>query len=197
MTQQAVVPAYSPGLEGIIAGESAIGLVDSNTGLFYRGYDVHELAKQATFEHVAYLLLHGELPATNQLASFRRELTASRALPAAVIAMLNVQPGTASLMDVLRTGVSMLGAFDPELNDLSHDANVRKSTRLLARMGTLAATARRVMDGGEAIQPDRLAVEFRPGSAGGDFAHSNAGPQEIAAQAVAEMADRGLYQPGS
>jgi 2-methylcitrate synthase/citrate synthase II len=146
-------PPYSPGLEGIIAGESAIGLVDGDRGLFYRGYDTHDLAREATFEHVAYLLLHGELPTDPQLKSFRAELLADRALPAPVIAMLKLQPADAALMDVLRTGVSMLGAFDPELNDLSHAANVRKSTRLVARLGTMAATGRRILDKKEAIKP--------------------------------------------
>jgi citrate synthase len=140
-------PAYSPGLEGIIAGESAIGLVDGDRGLFYRGYDTHDLAREATFEHVAFLLLHGELK------SFRGELIANRALPEPVIAMLRLQPKDATLMDVLRTGVSMLGAFDPDLNDLSHDANIRKSIRLVARLGTLAATGRRILDGKEPIKP--------------------------------------------
>jgi 2-methylcitrate synthase/citrate synthase II len=150
---EAVKPSYSPGLEGIIAGESAIGLVDGDRGLFYRGYDTHDLAREATFEHVAYLLSHGDLPSAEALKAFRAELAAARALPEPVIAMLKLQPKDATLMDVIRTGVSMLAAFDPELNDISHDANVRKSTRLIARVGPLAATARRIMDGKEALQP--------------------------------------------
>jgi citrate synthase len=146
-------PAYSPGLEGIIAGETAIGLVDTDRGLFYRGYDVHDLARDATFEHIAYLLLHGDLPSADALKSFRADLSAHRALPDPVIAMLKLQPRDATLMDVLRTGVSMLAAFDSELNTLSHDANIRKATRIVASLGTLAATARRILDGKEAVKP--------------------------------------------
>ncbi|MBV8781491.1 MAG: citrate synthase [Phycisphaerae bacterium] len=146
-------PNYSPGLEGVIAGESAIGLVDSDSGLFYRGYDVHDLAKQATFEHVAYLLLQGELPDTMQLTDFRRQLAVDRPLPAALVEVLRLQPRSTVLMDSLRTGASMLGAFDPDLNDLSHEANLRKGTRLVARLSMIAATASRLAAGHPAVAP--------------------------------------------
>ena len=64
-------PAYSPGLAGVIAGETAICWVDPNAGLMYRGYDIHEMAKQANFEEVAYLLLNGELPSAEELTDFQ------------------------------------------------------------------------------------------------------------------------------
>jgi 2-methylcitrate synthase/citrate synthase II len=152
MTEAAKLP-YSPGLEGIIAGESKIGLVDTDRGLFYRGYDVHDLAREATFEHVAYLLLNAELPDAAQLKAFRAELAAARTLPDHLIAMLKLQPRDANLMDVLRTGVSMMAAFDPELNDISHAANIRKATCVVASAGTLAATARRIMDNKTPVKP--------------------------------------------
>jgi len=147
----AAAPAYSPGLEGVIAGESAICQVNADAGLLYRGYDVHDLAKQCTYEQVAYLLLMGELPNAAQLARFRSELDAHRKLPEPIIGTLRLQPRGAHPMDVLRTGVSMLAGFDQDLTDNSHEANLRKSIRLLARINSLAATAYRVVNGKEPI----------------------------------------------
>src|SRR5437764_5163145 len=92
MTTLANPPAYSPGLEGVIAGECAICAVDPNAGLLYRGYDVHELAERVSFEEVAWLLLHGELPNTTQYEGFREELAATRHLPPAVMQMLRLLP---------------------------------------------------------------------------------------------------------
>ena len=99
-------PSYSPGLEGVIAGETAICWVDPNAGLLYRGYDVHDLAKHTTFEEVAWLLLHGERPAKDQLDEFARALAAERTLPAPVTEMLRLLPADTHPMDALRTGVS-------------------------------------------------------------------------------------------
>src|SRR5271168_4085912 len=112
-------PTYSPGLEGVIAGESAICWVDPNAGLLYRGYDIHELASETSFEEVAWLLLHTDLPTDEQLGKITRELATERTLPNPVLEMLARLPRDAHPMDALRIGVSMLGAFDPELNDSS------------------------------------------------------------------------------
>ena len=81
-------PSYSPGLAGVIAGETEICWVDPNAGLMYRGYDIHEMASKASFEEVAYLLLNGELPTGGQLANFTNQLSSERALPEAVIKMM-------------------------------------------------------------------------------------------------------------
>ncbi len=113
-------PPYSPGLAGIIAGETAICWVDPDAGLMYRGYDIHEMAVKANFEEVAYLLINGELPNAEQLMDFGRKIAAQRELPRPVLEMLRLLPKTMHPMDVLRTGVSMLAAFDPDLNDHSH-----------------------------------------------------------------------------
>src|SRR6058998_1793514 len=96
-------PEYSPGLAGVIAGETAICWVDPAAGLMYRGYDIHDMAEKASFEEVAYLLLNGELPNGKQLAEFAQQIAAQRALPGQVTEML-------------RTGVSMLSAFDKDLS---------------------------------------------------------------------------------
>src|SRR5712692_4001801 len=144
-------PAYSPGLAGVIAGETQICSVDPNAGLTYRGYDIHEMAEQASFEEVAYLLINGELPSVDQLGKFSREIAKERGLPAAVIEMLRLMPRRTHPMDMLRTGVSMLGAFDKELNDNSHEANIRKAIRLIARASTLVTDGWRIARGEEPL----------------------------------------------
>ena len=144
-----VKEAYSPGLAGVIAGESAICWVHPDAGLLYRGYDIHELAKQSSFEEVTWLLLHGELPTMEQLGGFERDLAAERSLPHAVLEMLRLLPARAHPMDALRTGVSMLAAFDSDLNDNSRDADLRKAVRLIAKVSTLIADGWRITHGEE------------------------------------------------
>ena len=155
-TETAQKPAYSPGLAGVIAGETEICWVDPNAGLMYRGYDIHKMAEQASFEEVAYLLLNGELPNLEQLTKFTRELAANRELPEPIFDMLRLLPKNMHPMDVLRTGVSMLAPFDPELNDHSHEANVRKAMRLIAKISTLVTDSWRIMHGQETFphKPD-------------------------------------------
>ncbi len=102
------------GLRGVAAGETGISSVADGHGLRYRGYEIAELAAQSTFEEVAYLLLHGELPRRAELAAFARRLAGSREVPAALREVLERIPGDAHPMDVLRTGSSMLGALEPE-----------------------------------------------------------------------------------
>lgn len=128
----AVSEVYSPGLEGVIAGETAISTVEG--GLRYRGYPVTQLAEKATFEEVAYLLLHGELPNKSQLASFAAELEAARSLPAPLEQLLKALPKNAIPMDAIRTATSVLAHYDPEIDDSSRAANVRKATRLLGQI---------------------------------------------------------------
>src|SRR5450755_2702137 len=143
---------YSPGLAGVVAGETEICWVDPNAGLMYRGYDIHDMAVQASFEEVAYLLLNGELPSAEQLGKFSREIATQRELPAAVVKILRLLPRGTHPMDMLRTGVSMLGAFDKELNDHSHEANVRKAIRLIARVSTLITDGWRISRGEEPFE---------------------------------------------
>src|SRR5438132_436838 len=100
-------PQFSPGLAGVIAGETAICWVDPAAGLMYRGYDIHQMAEKATFEEVAYLLLNGELPNVKQLNDFRQQIASERELPGPVTEMLRLLPSNTHPMDMLRTGVSM------------------------------------------------------------------------------------------
>jgi 2-methylcitrate synthase len=147
-------PAYSPGLEGIIAGETALCQIDEGeSGLRYRGYAVADLAEQATFEEVAYLLLLGKLPTRKELRDFSSQLSTQWALPGSIEAFIGVIPPKAHPMDVLRTGVSLLGMTDPEAGDNSHDANVRKSIRLLAQIPVMIAAAYRLTQGKRQLQP--------------------------------------------
>src|SRR5260370_915269 len=140
-------PEYSPGLAGVIAGETKICWVDPNAGLMYRGYDIHEMGDKATFEEVAYLLLNGELPNGKQLKEFREQIAAQRDLPKEIVEMLRLLPRSTHPMDMLRTGVSMLSAFDKDISDNSHDANIRKSIRLIARVMTLITDGWRISQG--------------------------------------------------
>src|SRR5918996_241469 len=128
-------PAYSPGLEGVIAGESALCQVDEgDAGLRYRGYAIGDLAEHATFEEVAYLLLLGKLPTRKELDDFCGQLRLQWHLPGPVAGFIGVVPPTAHPMDILRTGVSLLGMTDPDAGAGeiagSHEANVRKAVRL-------------------------------------------------------------------
>src|SRR5688572_8093496 len=97
---------YSPGLEGVIAGETAVSTIAG--GLSYRGYTVEELAAKSSFEEVAFLLLHERLPTADDLASFRRRLGEALAVPPAVLETLKKLPAQTSPMDVLRTSTSMI-----------------------------------------------------------------------------------------
>ncbi|MBI3467098.1 MAG: citrate synthase [Planctomycetes bacterium] len=145
-------PIYSPGLEGIIAGETAVSSILG--GLQYRGYAIEDLARHATFEETAYLLLHGELPRREELDSFRNRLGASAVLPAPVVDALRQVPKTAPMMDVMRTGASLLAHWDPEVGDNSHEANLRKSERLLAQLPLVMTAAQRMRQGQAPIAPD-------------------------------------------
>lgn len=107
--------ATSSGLAGVVAGRTALSTVGKEgCGLTYRGYSIEELAEQATFEEVAWLLLRGELPTASQLTEYRGRLQSLRELPAALKAVLEQLPETAHPMDVLRTGCSALGCLEPE-----------------------------------------------------------------------------------
>jgi citrate synthase len=147
------IPNYSPGLEGVIAGVSAICNVDPDAGLFYRGYDVHDLVQHSNFEETAFLVLHGKLPSKIQLEDFTRQLVMQRDLAGDVVDVLGAFPRRAHPMDSMRAGILALGALDPDLNDTSHAANVRKSIRIIARTATIVAAAYRLGRGQEPITP--------------------------------------------
>jgi citrate synthase len=145
---------YSPGLEGVVAGQSAISEVNpQKQKLTYRGYDIDDLARSSTYEEVAYLLLKADLPTKQQLASFHAELISERELPGAVYDLLALLPARSDPMDALRTSVSHLATADPEVQDNSHDANLRKATRLIAKLGTIVAANQRIRTGLNPVPP--------------------------------------------
>jgi len=144
---------YSPGLEGIVAGETAISTIAG--GLQYRGYSIEDLATGASFEEVAHLILHGELPTSQQLAAFGGRLgEAAQQVPKEVVACLRHIPSAASFMDVMRTGASLLAHWDPEVGDNSHEANLRKAERLTGQLPVVLAARKRLLDQKEPVPAD-------------------------------------------
>src|SRR5688572_3517428 len=143
---------YSPGLEGVIAGETSISTVE--TGLTYRGYAIEDLAANSTYEEVAYLILYGELPTAQEAAAFRQRLGAAAAVPKEIIETLRQIPARAPSMDVLRSAVSLLAHWDPETAVGTHDANVRKTERLLAQVPVVVAARQRLKTGQEPVPAD-------------------------------------------
>src|SRR5687768_12889476 len=144
---------YRPGLEGVIAGESAVSTIEG--GLTYRGYAVEELAERSTYEEVAYLILYGELPKMAELKSFQQRLASQAAIPGPVVEMLRHIPHSAPLMDVMRSGASYLAHWDKELADVSREARLHKAERLLARLPTVLAACHRLRQGKEPVAPDK------------------------------------------
>jgi 2-methylcitrate synthase len=105
----------SRGLAGVVAGKTLLSTVgQEGSGLTYRGYSIEDLAEQATFEEVAWMLLRGQLPTTDELAGYRQRLRSLRDLPDPLKSILEQLPATANAMDVLRTGCSALGTLEPE-----------------------------------------------------------------------------------
>jgi citrate synthase len=141
------------GLEDVVATDSAICYLDGERGvLAYCGYDVHELARGATFEEVCYLLWHRRLPTRAELGDLQSQLAAARPLPEPVLRLMRQLPATDG-MDALRTLASALGHFDPDAASHTPQANYRKAVRLTAQMGTLVATWGRLAAGGGPIEP--------------------------------------------
>ena len=142
---------YSPGLEGVIAGETAISTVEG--GLRYRGYPVTQLCERCTFDEVAYLLLHGELPCQSELAAFQKRVIAARKIPDSLRSLLKALPKEVVPMDALRTSVSILSHYDPDLNDSSRVANLRKAERLLGQIPVAIAEQYRIAKGQAPVPP--------------------------------------------
>jgi 2-methylcitrate synthase/citrate synthase II len=157
VSKESAEAIFSRGLEGIIAGETSICSIEQG-GLYYRGYEIHDLAKNATFEEVAFVLLEGHKPSAAELARFKAELIAERAIPKSLLDFLthvgpSLKAGTAVPMDVCRTAVSLLGHIDPDCQDNSAAANLRKSKRLLAKMPAIIGHMQNVIDGRPFVEP--------------------------------------------
>jgi citrate synthase len=142
------------GLEDIVATSSAICYLDGDRGvLAYCGYDIHDLARYATFEEVCYLLWHRRLPTRAELGDLQSQLVAARPLSEPILRLMRgLPPGNG--MDLLRTLTSALGQYDPDSADNSPNANYRKAVRLTAQIGSIVATMGHMTAGGGPIQPD-------------------------------------------
>lgn len=146
---------FRPGLEGIIASETAISFLDvAAEQIVIRGYDLIELAQKVQFVDVVGLLIDGELPDAQGRAALEAQLQAESTLPDALWNVLNYPAPHKNGMDILRTGISALAAFDDELDDRSHEANRRKAIRLLAKIPAIVANCERLQTGENPILPN-------------------------------------------
>ncbi|MBU3728604.1 MAG: citrate synthase [Phycisphaerales bacterium] len=149
-------PVDTRGLAGQTVGETSVCAVNQ-TQLIYRGYEIADLAANASFEEVAFLLLIGHKPSATELAAFKSEVAAMRPIPAsvrdAVVRVCRESP-KAHPMSILRTGVSLLSHLDPECEDNSPAAELRKAKRLLAQIPTVIGVCQRTLDGQAPVEPD-------------------------------------------
>ncbi|HYH00422.1 MAG TPA: citrate synthase [Terriglobales bacterium] len=151
-------PIVGRGLEGVTAANSSICYIDGDNGvLAYRGYDIHDLADQATFEEVCFLLWRGWLPTRAELQDLRICLWRESKLDASIISLLRQAPRHALPMDVLRTVVSALSFYDPEAGvpATNLEADMRKSIRLTAQLAMVVAYFDRIRKGLPLVEPDR------------------------------------------
>jgi citrate synthase len=142
------------GLEGVVAAETQLCDLDGVNGrLAYRGYDIADLAREATFEEVAYLLWHGALPRPAELDRLQAELAAARPIPDALLAIYRLLPRPVDPMRALQLSVAALGMTDADTADNSREANLRKALRLTAQLATAICAHHRVRNGQEPIPP--------------------------------------------
>jgi len=144
--------ALDRGLEGVVACSTAISAI-AGTTLLYRGYTIEDLATNATFEEVVYLLWFGRLPKRDELERFVDELQEAMPLPPAAFGWFHGLPTDVHPMDFLHAVVAGLSLHDPDANVLSFEANLRKAVRLVARLATIVAAYDRVRNGQWPLQP--------------------------------------------
>jgi 2-methylcitrate synthase/citrate synthase II len=155
MSEATQKPEIYKGLVGVYADTSAVSKVMPETNsLTYGGYAVQDLAENCSFEEVAYLLWHGELPNAAQLAAFKAETSSQREISPALHRVIREFPHDAHPMDAIRTAVSFMGLEDPETADVSDAAQRRKAMRLFAKIPTAIAAAYRAAKGLPVVAPD-------------------------------------------
>ena len=160
-------PKKSVALSGVTAGNTALCTVGrTGNDLHYRGYDILDLAGACEFEEVAHLLVHGKLPNKAELAAYKAKLKALRGLPANVKAALEWVPASAHPMDVMRTGVSVLGTVLPEKDDHATPGARDIADRLMASLGSMLLYWYHYSHNGK-----RIEVETDDDSIGGHFLH--------------------------
>src|SRR5688572_33512029 len=142
------------GLEDVVVTASSICYLDGEKGvLAYCGYDIHDLARGATFEEVCYLLWHRRLPTRAELGDLQSQLAAARPIPEPIVRLMRSLPAVDG-MDAIRTITSALAHYDAEVDDASPAAQYRKAVRLTAQTGTVVAAWGRLKAGGAPIAPD-------------------------------------------
>ena len=171
MTTEQAAPTFKPkksvALSGVTAGNTALCTVGkTGNDLHYRGYDILELADQCEFEEVAHLLVHGKLPTRAELKGYKAKLKALRGLPANVKAALEQLPASSHPMDVMRTGVSVLGCTLPEKDDHNIAGARDIADRLMASLGSMLLYWYHFSTNGH-----RIEVETDDDSIGGHFLH--------------------------
>jgi citrate synthase len=148
------MPIVKEGLEGVVANETAISVIDGLKGILkYRGYNINDLAKHSNFEEVAFMLWFGKFPTKLQLGLFQKKLRAERKIDPSCIPILRKGSKNMSSMDALRTLTSYLGQFDNDLNKSDTKAIVRKAIRLTAKFPTIVAYYWRIRQGKKPIPP--------------------------------------------
>ena len=147
-------PMLNTGLRGVVIADTRISDVQGAAGkLIYRGYLIQDLAKTASFEEVAHLLIFEKLPNVAELKKFKAQLAAERGIPPAVIAALKTRPKNALVMDILQAGVPMLANHDPDITDQTREAALRMAIRLIAKFPTIVAAWDRIRNGKEPLKP--------------------------------------------
>ena len=157
MTTKANAPAGSSaaGLRGVAAASSSISDVNGEKGeLIYQGYNIHDLARHATFEEVVFLLWNKTLPTRDELNTLEQSLRQSYELPAEIVSLMKQFPRDADPIDVLRTVVSALEFYDRDARDLSREATLRTAIKLTAQFPTIVAAGDRIRNGLEPVSPD-------------------------------------------
>lgn len=143
------------GLEGVVAAETDISYVDGVNGdLYYKGYNIHDLADTCNFMEVAYLLLNGSLPTEEQLQQFRLQTVSEMRLPTQITKMMESLPPSSHPMDVLRTVVSALSCYDHDTKSNTLEANRHKAVRLIAQIPTIVAHLFRIRRRETILSPD-------------------------------------------
>ena len=147
-------PEIIKGLKDVYFDTTESSFIDGIEGkLLYRGYNIHDLAEKSTFEEVVYLLLYGGLPNTKELADFDALLRANRIVPDDVIKVIDLVK-SGHPMDVLRTAVSALAAFDEDAEDKSPEATLRKGIRLTSQVPMIVTAHHHIRAGGDPVAPD-------------------------------------------
>jgi 2-methylcitrate synthase len=143
------------GLEGIVVARSELCSIDGHNGILrFRGYDIHDLARHASYEEVAYLLLRGELPAPEELEVLKEELGAAAPVSGEAAQVVDLSAKDAAPMEMLRTAVSATSFDDPDKDSNSEEANQRKAMRLIAKIPTLIGRYKRRREGRKPVDPD-------------------------------------------